>query len=292
MARRSDFAALVLTPDDSAVTRGNEFLVARDNVVFELGLFLGALGARRVFIIRPRDLKLKLPSDLDGVTCIDYRYNRRDQNLQAAIGPAATRIRDRIVSDGPRRERELPQLDHEAARFWIQHGRKLPQAEDAARRVLARLPEHVGRTLERLAASLEEDLVVSSFGYIARDGNGNTYPERAVLLARSRWAAPSGGARIGIGLGQSVDPDPHNIAHRPFWGIYAADDDVLVELREYCGPSDEPWYPWARWEYLSLDPPTEPGNLLTHYATMTAEHVRQSWEENIGVLDRVIGRTP
>lgn len=42
-ARSSDFAALVLTPDDSLVTRGAEVIVARDNVVFELGLFLGTL---------------------------------------------------------------------------------------------------------------------------------------------------------------------------------------------------------------------------------------------------------
>ena len=118
-AQSSDFAALVLTPDDSVVTRGSEVRAARDNVIFELGLFLGALGPRRVFIIQPRDLSLTLPSDLAGVTRLDYRYNRADQNLEAAIGPAATRIRDRIVSEGPLRERQLAQLDQEAARFWI-----------------------------------------------------------------------------------------------------------------------------------------------------------------------------
>jgi len=95
MAQRSDFAALVLTPDDAVVTRDAEVSVARDNVIFELGLFLGTLGPRRVFIVRPRDLDLRLPSDLADVTCLDYRHNRRDQNLQAAIGPAANRIWDR-----------------------------------------------------------------------------------------------------------------------------------------------------------------------------------------------------
>lgn len=39
-----DFAALILTPDDSVVSRGQEEPAARDNVIFELGLFLGALG--------------------------------------------------------------------------------------------------------------------------------------------------------------------------------------------------------------------------------------------------------
>jgi Predicted nucleotide-binding protein containing TIR-like domain len=48
-----DFAALILTPDDSVVSRGEQAMAARDNVIFELGLFLGALGSQRVFIIHP-----------------------------------------------------------------------------------------------------------------------------------------------------------------------------------------------------------------------------------------------
>ena len=64
VAQNSDFAALVLTPDDSVVTRSTKIVVARDNVIFELGLFLGALGPQRVFIIRPHGQDLRLPSDL------------------------------------------------------------------------------------------------------------------------------------------------------------------------------------------------------------------------------------
>lgn len=230
MAQTSDFAALVLTPDDSVVTRGSAVSVARDNVVFELGLFLGVLGPRRVFIIRPRDLSLTLPSDLAGVTLLDYRYKRTDQNLQATIGPAATRIRNRVVSEGPLRQRQLAQLDQEAARFWLKYGTKIPQAKDATRRLLARLPERTGRTLERLKVSLDSDLEVFSFDYIAQDARGATYPERAVLMARNSWVRQDGAVRLGIGLGQSVDPDPHDAMRRPFWGIYAADQDVLDRL--------------------------------------------------------------
>ena len=107
-AQDSDFAALVVTPDDSMTTRSTEVAVARDNVIFELGLFLGALGPHRVFIIKPRDKDLRLPSDLAGVTCLNYRSNRRDQDLQAAIGPAATAIRNRIYSEGLRSTRAFP----------------------------------------------------------------------------------------------------------------------------------------------------------------------------------------
>jgi hypothetical protein len=289
VAQTSDFAALVVTPDDSAVVRGSAVSIARDNVVFELGLFLAALGPRRVFIIQPRDLSLTLPSDLAGVTTLDYRYNRADQNLRAAVGPAATEIRDRIASEGPLRERQLAQLDQEAARFWLKYGKKLPQAKDAARRLLARVPERTSVTLERLAASLDTDLMVSSFGYIAQDSRGATYPERAVLMARSSWVGQDRTVRLGFGLGQSVDPDPYDDTRRPFWGIYAADQDVLDRLRESCGPSDTLWHPWAQWEYLSLDPPEGRRDLLAHYASTIVENARLSWNENIRVLDRVIG---
>jgi predicted nucleotide-binding protein len=105
-ARNTDFAALVLTPDDTLVIRGDKNTVSRANVIFELGLFLGELGPERVFIIHPRDQHLELPSDLAGVTCLTYKSNRKDGNLQAAIGPAATKIRNRIASLGLRPSRD------------------------------------------------------------------------------------------------------------------------------------------------------------------------------------------
>src|SRR5262245_65842184 len=48
---RFDFAVLVLTADDLAISRGAERAIARDNVVFEVGLFVGALGRDRYFLI-------------------------------------------------------------------------------------------------------------------------------------------------------------------------------------------------------------------------------------------------
>ncbi|HEU5390373.1 MAG TPA: nucleotide-binding protein [Streptosporangiaceae bacterium] len=105
ISQNFDFAALILTPDDSVTSRGNQEMAARDNVVFELGLFLGSLGPRRVFIIHPRKFPPRLPSDLAGVTLLNYNENHR--NLRAAIGPAANGIRKRISDEGLRSSREL-----------------------------------------------------------------------------------------------------------------------------------------------------------------------------------------
>lgn len=87
--RDYDFGILVLTPDDLLVKRGQPQMSARDNVLFELGLFMGALGRRRTFIVAEETVAL--PSDLAGIT--PARYTLKDQvNMVSALGPVCTMI--------------------------------------------------------------------------------------------------------------------------------------------------------------------------------------------------------
>jgi hypothetical protein len=94
-----DFATLVLTPDDLVSKRGEIVSSSRDNVIFELGLFMGALGRDRTFIVYCRNDSLDLPSDLAGVTVATFA-DREDKNLRAALGPVCTQIRDAIKKIG------------------------------------------------------------------------------------------------------------------------------------------------------------------------------------------------
>jgi len=115
-ARRSDFAVLVATPDDAISRRGESVLVARDNVIFELGLFFGVLGRDRTFILADRsEASLDLPSDLAGLTWLPYR-RRHDGNESAAVGPAVLSLAEQIKALGTRErhERELSgaAIDH------------------------------------------------------------------------------------------------------------------------------------------------------------------------------------
>ena len=93
---RVDFAILVLTRDDLVSRRGGSAPSPRDNVIFELGLFMGRLGRLRTFIVMDDvDSSVRLPSDLAGVTVARFR-RADDGNLLAALGPASDSIRRAI----------------------------------------------------------------------------------------------------------------------------------------------------------------------------------------------------
>jgi hypothetical protein len=72
LSQEVDFAAFVFAQDDwttSSASRSGQ-ASPRDNVVFEAGLFGGALGIRRTFILHANGSKL--PSDLLGLTSVRY----------------------------------------------------------------------------------------------------------------------------------------------------------------------------------------------------------------------------
>jgi predicted nucleotide-binding protein len=96
-----DFAVLVLTADDLKVSRGMAELAARDNVLFELGLFMGSLGRDRTFIVYNHADSPALPSDLAGVTAATFQPHA-DGNLQAALGAPCTQIQNVIKGLGIR----------------------------------------------------------------------------------------------------------------------------------------------------------------------------------------------
>jgi tetratricopeptide (TPR) repeat protein len=97
----TDFGIFVFSPDDTVRMRGNEAKSVRDNVLFELGLFIGKLGRDRVFFLIPSTSPPLIPSDLVGITPAKYETSRTDGSMQAATGPACHQIRQAIGSLGP-----------------------------------------------------------------------------------------------------------------------------------------------------------------------------------------------
>jgi len=102
----SDFAIFVFSFDDMSRIRGRDEKTTRDNVIFELGLFIGRIGRHRCYIVMPKSNdKLHLPTDLLGIKPATYNPNRKDNNTQAALGPACNQIR-RLIEKHSTREPE------------------------------------------------------------------------------------------------------------------------------------------------------------------------------------------
>lgn len=90
------YAVFVFTPDDRLLMRGATIPVPRDNVLFELGIFIGKLGRRKAFAVHPGGNEIALPSDLKGITTAPY--DPIESDLAAALGPTANRIRNSIYN--------------------------------------------------------------------------------------------------------------------------------------------------------------------------------------------------
>jgi hypothetical protein len=96
-----DFAAFVFAQDDwtaqsppASDPAATGQASPRDNVVFEAGLFGGALGMRRTFIIHARGSKL--PTDLLGLYCVRYD----DATSAAEMRVVNEKLRKAITSEG------------------------------------------------------------------------------------------------------------------------------------------------------------------------------------------------
>ena len=97
VAHDAEYGIFVMTPDDFRQRGSEQDSVPRDNVILEYGVFLGALGRHRSFLVVPSDdPRLKLPTDLEGLVQARYKRSRSDGNLRAALGPACNRIRGAI----------------------------------------------------------------------------------------------------------------------------------------------------------------------------------------------------
>lgn len=96
----SDFAVAIAHSDDLTESRGKDWPSPRDNVIFELGLFMGRLGRARAVLMEPREERIKLPSDLSGVTTIPYRFEKGADSA-ALLAPACNALREHILALGP-----------------------------------------------------------------------------------------------------------------------------------------------------------------------------------------------
>ena len=96
---RFDFGVLVITPDDTAHVRSVKVTQPRDNVIFELGLFLSALGPRRALpiLVSKGGKHPSLPTDLLGVEMVRVDVRPR-RPVRKEIEEAVAELRALMIS--------------------------------------------------------------------------------------------------------------------------------------------------------------------------------------------------
>jgi predicted nucleotide-binding protein len=146
-----DFAAFVFAQDDwtsspsDATAQGQAS--PRDNVVFEAGLFGGALGMRRTFILHAKGAKL--PTDLLGMTAVRY-----PEALTAAdMRTVNQKLRKAIEDEG-----RLSRLEGD----WWQHSLTLRSEREPSAISLLRISRDRDGGLEVAGRAWQEDGTLSS----------------------------------------------------------------------------------------------------------------------------------
>jgi hypothetical protein len=92
----SDYGVFVFHKDDETSIRGNTYSSVRDNVLFELGIFIGSLGIDKCFILIPRskESEFRLPTDLAGVTMTSYDDSIDD--MVDAVSTSCAKVKQAI----------------------------------------------------------------------------------------------------------------------------------------------------------------------------------------------------
>lgn len=101
LASSVDGALLIATPDDPKVCRSVDCMSPRDNIILEYGIFMSQLGRHRTGIVHvefPNQSSASLPSDLQGLTTIEYFPDKPGTNeckLEAWLEDVRCHVNDR-----------------------------------------------------------------------------------------------------------------------------------------------------------------------------------------------------
>ena len=154
LAHEVDFAAFVFAQDDWTTTSpsasprtGSRQASPRDNVVFEAGLFGGALGMRRTFIIHANGSKL--PSDLLGLTCVRYGE---------AITASETRMINQKLRQAIENEGRMARIEG----FWWQYSLTERAPREPSAVSLLQILRNRDGALEVVGQSWQEDGTLSA----------------------------------------------------------------------------------------------------------------------------------
>lgn len=91
-----DFGFMVFSADDISKIRDKEYETARDNVLFEYGLFLGRVGLDRAYVLCEDGVKI--PTDFSGVTLASYKTEAGEptDSLETTLSTLKKKVDEKV----------------------------------------------------------------------------------------------------------------------------------------------------------------------------------------------------
>lgn len=166
-----DFAVFVWGPSDLIMTKRQSIPSPRDNVVWETGLLLGALGKDRVFVVVDKTTSVKIPTDYSGITRAYYDgWSKRRSGISAVS--SACKVIDRSV-----RQRHVPEYLSRLQGSWKSRFAAGPITDHPA-------------LIDDVEIKAEPDAIsfTGFSGYISYTGDARVHHENQII---GHWTHPS-----------------------------------------------------------------------------------------------------
>jgi hypothetical protein len=207
------FAIIVGTADDVLTKRGVAAPTIRDNLIFELGLFVGSLGRKRTILLIPAGVTLALPSDIYGLT--PARYESRE-------GPPTSKewldaLQLATVDVTAALQREL------ARHVASEQERRSRLLQDRRRQAVQRLYRAVTQLRDLFIALPTEALAALGnkirFDKVKRDASAR------VRRMREEWQEDAELLEVTVQLDALVRATCEAIENIPYPGIHVSEDE-------------------------------------------------------------------
>lgn len=160
-----DAYVFILTPDVVVIDREHQYLSARDNLLFEIGLAMGMKGRENTFIIKQSsddgNEQIKLPSDILGVNYGEFFYDK--QINDAEFVTLSNRIKEKYYQCHSESAEDI------AAEKFNKQVTDLSQE-------LKKPIEDIRTSLGKMSTNLENDIAVLSGSH--KIGIVNIFPNR------------------------------------------------------------------------------------------------------------------
>lgn len=107
MLNNFPFGIFVMGAEDVVISRKKKFLAPRDNLIFELGLWIGRYGRQNAFMVLPFGEQPKLPSDLKGINVGQYKTMVDAQGVRSYDVSVACNQIIRAIQDAQKKKSSL-----------------------------------------------------------------------------------------------------------------------------------------------------------------------------------------